>query len=59
MIGCAAPGGVFIPAMMSGAGMGRLAGHTLMATGGSSTSAVVASTLLFADKGTYALMGER
>ena len=51
MIGCAVPGGVFIPSMIAGAALGRLIGHGLRAVDPS------ANVLMFADKGTYALIG--
>jgi H+/Cl- antiporter ClcA len=49
MIGSAVPGGVFIPSMIAGASLGRVIGHLLRSING--------AELLFADKGTYALVG--
>ncbi len=46
MIGCAVPGGVFIPSMIAGAALGRLVGHALRALYPSK------SIMMFADKGT-------
>lgn len=49
MIGSAVPGGVFIPSMIAGAAMGRLIGFMLRSING--------TELIFADKGTYSLVG--
>jgi len=47
MIGCAVPGGVFIPSMIAGAAMGRVVGHFFNFVSGS---------VIIADNGTYALV---
>lgn len=49
-IGLGVPSGIFIPSLMSGAALGRLVGHLLHHIDSSSEA-------LFADSGTYALVG--
>lgn len=49
-LGVAVPSGIFVPSLVSGAALGRLAGHVLHFVDTSSAA-------FFADAGTYALVG--